>query len=381
MPLLLRFVEYLAAALAAGPTVAGPAAGPAAAGPTAAGPGAPGQDPGAPAAHAERLRLWCESTSAYLGVDDAALRERRVAAEEWAAARTGPAAAAASRVAVRLTRYQHGGRGSAGRFRSALWTDVGDGELRPAAAADQRPHTPEEIARQIREAVAGWDDDGTPPDGQDTQPVVEFFLDDDELNLPVEEWDSSYPDELDGEEGLMPLGVATAVVVRPAAALSALRARERGRALHRRWQRRGWVKPLHLDERYHETRHIVSAVQYHRNVAWIVLRGADPARRPGFAAKCLALGVPVVLWDRAARDSVPAEHFDALDLDGPADELPERVRRYRANAYGYAEQYPLRPALAWDDPTRPAPPLLHLADPDEEFDEAWQSSTDKDGVE
>ena len=75
VPLLLRFVEYLAAALAAG------------------------QPDAARKDRSERLRTWSGRVAQQLGVGEAALLERRAAAEEWAVGRPAGTTAGSSRVA------------------------------------------------------------------------------------------------------------------------------------------------------------------------------------------------------------------------------------------------------------------------------------------
>ncbi|MFB9369540.1 trypsin-like peptidase domain-containing protein [Kitasatospora albolonga] len=327
---LLRFVEYVAAAL-----------------------GTRGET-----ALARRLHTWNENTADRLGVSLDALRDYRADAGDWpgAAAEEGTERGT-PRLVVRLTRYQHSG---AGRFRCALWADHGDGELHPVDGPGGRPGTPEEVARDLRAVMAEWEDGG-----EDPYPTVEFVLDKEELGLAVEEWDTAHPEELaDGDEP-RPLGTVHPVVVRLALDLDPVRSRERAKALAFRWRWRTVSPPLHLDGEHQEPRQVASALLSHRAASCVVLGGPDRERRVLLAVKCLRMGVPVVIWDRVADGSLPAGHFAPIDPGGPEHSLPERVRSYRAGAFGYAERFPLRPVLAREDPTRPLPQTLALTDPEE----------------
>lgn len=94
-------------------------------------------------------------------------------------------------------------------------------------------------------------------------------------------------------------------------------------------------------------------------------RPRHSAQAPGSRTRllhfCLAMGVPIVLWDRAAGEPGGAA-LDAAGPYGPVDELPERVRHFRVRAYMDPE-VPARPALVWEDAELPLPDELQLADP------------------
>jgi hypothetical protein len=72
----------------------------------------------------------------------------------------------------------------------------------------------------------------------------------------------------------------------------------------------------------------------------------------------------VVLWDRNASGYDHAPRLDPVGPTGPLDGLPERVRRFRVDTYADPATYPARPALVWEDPDRPLPDGLWLADPE-----------------
>ncbi|MGW2415278.1 VMAP-C domain-containing protein [Streptomyces tubercidicus] len=77
---------------------------------------------------------------------------------------------------------------------------------------------------------------------------------------------------------------------------------------------------------------------------------------------CLAMGVPVVLWDRVPAHEV--SHAVQQVADAPARALPEQVRSYRAKTLHRPADHPGRPVLAWADPDR-ALPELQLSEPTE----------------
>ncbi len=182
----------------------------------------------------EELREWSRLVARRLGAPQAVLAEYADEAAEWAArGQAAKARSAAPRVAVRLTRYEHGSRGTAGRFRCALWTDPGDGGLRAVPLPGPHPLGPEQVARLIRTTLAVWDEPEEAVGADRPGPVVELFLDEPELGLPVEEWDSADPEDPADDGEPEPLGMAHPVVVRLAASLSPVRelcATSRGRS-------------------------------------------------------------------------------------------------------------------------------------------------------
>lgn len=88
---------------------------------------------------------------------------------------------------------------------------------------------------------------------------------------------------------------------------------------------------------------------------------ADPALRDRVVQICLAVGVPVVVWDR---DRDADGHVVERLAEVATRELPEGVRSYRANTLARPLEFPGRPVLAWADADRTVP-RLHLTDPQE----------------
>ena len=86
-----------------------------------------------------------------------------------------------------------------------------------------------------------------------------------------------------------------------------------------------------------------------------------PGPRDGIVQTCLALGIPVVVWDRG-RDG--AAHTVRHMARVATRELPDGVRDYRAGARASPPDYPGRPVLAWADADRTVP-RLRLTEPQE----------------
>jgi vWA-MoxR associated protein C-terminal domain len=323
VPALLRVVEYLAAAVEGGP--------------------------------AEELRQWSGDVAARLGIHPSALAERRADAAAWAR----PAAAHRSRVIVELARRRSDPED---QFRCAVWRTRRDGSAARVPVDEDRPHTAQEVARLVREAVEGGESpsSGPPTAGgpADELPAVEFVVDRAGLQWPVDEWDSAGPGALIPER----LGEDWHV------ALRCPQVRRRSRTgeddLRRRWAERNRCAPLVVDGRFSHLREVIAELKTgRRDCGHVVLHGPDETRA-ALLEVCLAMGVPVVLWDRAAAGHDGAARLDAVGPTGALDGLPERVRFFRAKAYAAPEAHPARPALVWEDAGQPLPGGLWLADPE-----------------
>ncbi|KDN87855.1 trypsin-like peptidase domain-containing protein [Kitasatospora cheerisanensis] len=302
---------------------------------------------------AEEHQDWTGRVARRLGIPDPALFEHRADAADWAARDTRTPAR--PRVAVGLSRYQHAGGSGPGRFLCQVWIDEDGGRPRPAEQAAE-PLPPDAVARHIHAIVAAGGGEA----------LVEFFLDPHDLGLPVEDWDAAEPDDPYGLGfGPEPLGLNHQVVVRLGGELSGVRQAERTGSLRRRWAHRDHAPPLHLDDSHREPRQVVAAVKHDQRTARVVVRTPDTAVRHRYAAICLVVGVPVVLWDRETAGLLPSDHFDPVGPDGTHDGFAERVRRYRALVHGDSSKHPVRPALAQEHPDRPAPAVLDLFDPEE----------------
>lgn len=293
---------------------------------------------GADGAAAAALRAWNDRVARRLGIPDAALAERRQDAAEWAARHTG---GHRRTVVVELDRHdgdpdQH--------FRVALWRTRPDGTPARVATGPDRPLPGPAIARLIREAADGAEGDPA---------LVEVWVDDEHLQLPVDEWDDAGPDA----DLPAPLGEEYHVVLRCRAP------RRNGSALARRWAARALSGPLVVDGRATDPKAAIVRLKKDRACGRVVIHGPR-SHRDTMLRACLLLGVPVVLWDRTADGYDHAPRLDPVGPTGPLDQLPERVRHFRVDAYADPAKYPARPALVWEDPDRPLPDGLWLADPE-----------------
>ncbi|MFD8478315.1 trypsin-like peptidase domain-containing protein [Kitasatospora sp. NPDC059673] len=324
VPQLLRFTEYRAAQLAADRPEA-----------------------------AEELRDWGSRVLRRLGIPEAALHEHRALAEQWAERRAEQWSA--GRVAVSLSLYERPNNGAPGRYLCHVWAAEPDGSLRLATDVAPEPMPPDAIARRIRSIAAV----------RGTDAVIEFFLDDHELALPVDTWDGADPASTAGLTS-EPLGLRRRVLVRLGRTLSGVDLAERTGSLANRWEYRETPPALHLDETCTADHQVQSVLFRDLTAARVLVRTPGAAVRQRHAALCLHAGIPTVLWDRADPEALPADHYDPLDPDGPHDTLAERVRQYRALVRGDDTAYPLRPVLAQERPDWPAPIVPELFDPEEE---------------
>jgi hypothetical protein len=295
------------------------------------------------------LHAWSTRVAKRLGIHDAALYERRADAVAWAGARR----ATTARAVVSLSRW---GASAEGRYACALWRGRPDGSAARVAIGEDRPRTPEEVAQVVRDAVHGLN-----PDEDDGVPLVEVVVDRDGLHIPVDEWNGMFPDEM------MPrrLGEDFHVVLR----CPELRRRSRSgeQDLVRRWNARGTGEALVVDEGITREK-LKMLLMKHLRCSRVVLHGSHEQRAEKLMY-ALAMGVPVVLWDREASGYHDTERLAAVDPEGPLDELPERVRCFRLDAYADPGELPARPALVWENADRRLPSELWLADPTERTEE------------
>ncbi|MBO1330900.1 trypsin-like peptidase domain-containing protein [Streptomyces sp. VRA16 Mangrove soil] len=287
------------------------------------------------------LRMWVSNVAARLGIPRAALFERRTDAEEWAKERRGRSDRA--RLLVEITRA---GRE---RFRLRTWCDEGEGPRR-LSTDSTTTYSGAEAARELLRILASLTLSG--PAGR--RPMVEALVDMDGLNLPVDEWEGSGPDDL--VPGI--LGAEFPLVVH---CPELLRKHERFvPEWRRRWQRLDSGTTLRFSgtgvdklSAYGRLMDETDAVRVRVDV--------PAAVRDDIVRMCLAVGVPVVVWDRRPEHGSHAlEHTDDVETR----DLPEGVRAYRAKSVSTPADHPGRPVLAWADADR-AVPRLHLAEPRE----------------
>ncbi|MGW3627664.1 VMAP-C domain-containing protein [Streptomyces sp. NPDC000880] len=293
----------------------------------------------------EALHAWSERVATRLGCHPAALYQRRTDAAAWAAYRPSPVVRLVAEIS-----------GPPDRFRCALWEVRKDGATASLVTAD-RTRDAGEIARLIREAAENARDDG----GQGVT-HVDIVVDRDGLQLPFDEWEAA-----SGVEYLprIPLGVKFRIALR-CPEVSA-RAPRREAELRRRWES-AHTGPLVVDEGCASPEKVYALLETsHRDTAQVVLHGPR-APRETLLQLCLALGVPVVLWDREAESHDHAHRLDDIAPAGPLHQLLERIQHFRADQYGASAPSPARPSLVWENTELPLPGGLELLDPAEGTD-------------
>jgi hypothetical protein len=284
------------------------------------------------------LRSWNDRVARRLGIPGPALAERRQDAAEWAARQRE---AQRPTVIVELDRREED---PAGHYRCAVWRTRPDGSPARLDTGPERPLPGWSIAALIRDAADAL--------GGGTV-LVEVWVDAEHLQLPVDEWDDAGQDA----DLPTPLGEEYHVVLR------CRTTRRNSSALERRWAARMVGEPLVVDGRSTDPRSAVVRLKKERDCGRVVIHGPR-AHRDAMLRACLVLGVPVVLWDRDADGYDHAPRLDPVRPTGPLDGLPERVRRFRVDTYADRATYPARPTLVWEDPGRPMPDGLWLADPE-----------------
>jgi hypothetical protein len=291
------------------------------------------------------LHAWSGRVAARLGIHPAALHQRRADAAAWAAYRPSPVVRLVAEIS-----------GPPDRFLCALWEVRKDGVAAPLVPADG-PRTAAEIAALIRDAAENARDDGS-------QGVthVDIVVGRDGLQLPFDEWEAASSVEYLPR---IPLGVKFRIALR-CPEVSA-RAPRREAELRRRWES-GHTGPLVVDEGCASPEKVCALLETsHRDTAQVVLHGPR-APREKLLQLCLALGVPVVLWDREADGHEHAHRLDDIAPAGPLHQLPERIQHFRAGQYGASSPSPARPSLVWENTELPLPGGLELLDPAEGAD-------------
>ncbi|MDG5808705.1 hypothetical protein P9869_39950 [Streptomyces ossamyceticus] len=293
------------------------------------------------------LHEWCDQVASRLGISRGALAERRADAEAWASHRPSPVA----RVVTRLT---EAGPDAPGHYLCELWLFRGDG-TRTTVTMTKGPLAPDEIGRFIRETV-----EGCPGEGDDPATQVDVVVEPRSLQIPVDTWETGSELGDAFPELSLPLGIRYQVALRCPEITRRSSARES--EMRRRWAA-GEPGGLVVDEPSVDPQQLYELLKTpYRNTARVVLHGSSMQRDP-LLSVCLAMGVPVVLWDRAASSHEDAGRLDDLDPTGALHKLPQRLQEFRAAAFGSAQSSAARPALVWDDDELPLPGPLALADP------------------
>ncbi|WP_221352782.1 trypsin-like peptidase domain-containing protein [Streptomyces beigongshangae] len=287
------------------------------------------------------FRLWVDAVAGRLGIPRSALAERRSDAEDWAralGARTAPL-----RVLVQVT-----GDGD-DRYRLRMWCDEGAGPRRLPVDGGTA-HSGAEGARELLRVLESLY--RAAPD--DRRPLVEALVDRAGLNLPIDEWESL------GSDDLVPgvLGAEYPIIVN---CPELLRRNERFLPdWRRRWRQLDSGVSLRFGDDATSPREVYGTLMDRRDAVRVSV-DAPPRLRDGIVQVCLAVGVPVVVWDRGAgREPHAVDHMTGATTR----DLPEAVRSYRAKTVHRPRDFPGRPVLAWADADRTVP-RLHLSEPRE----------------
>ncbi|GGW58301.1 hypothetical protein GCM10010503_39180 [Streptomyces lucensis JCM 4490] len=293
------------------------------------------------------LRRWSDQVAARTGIHPAALAERRTDAGRWAARQAPPF----SRVVVEVSRARTEPRDS---YYCRILLARPDGTHTSLHEEESAPKTPEEVARQVRDAVEVVADEL----GLTAAPHATVLVARDSLHLPIDEWNPGAPNEFVPDQ---PIGAEFCITLSCPEMSKLVRSRERE---HRRRWESGHTAPLVVDDERVTLPRLRRLLQTtHRDATQVVLHCA-PEQRDALLELCLALGVPVVLWDRRADCPADAAGLQQLDPTGPLGDLPERVRVFRGAAFDEPETLPARPALVWEEQgRRPRPESLPLQDP------------------
>ncbi|MEV0123077.1 trypsin-like peptidase domain-containing protein [Streptomyces sp. NPDC050703] len=294
------------------------------------------------------LRTWSGKTARRLGVGSGALCERRADAARWA----GRGASPVSRIVMELTREPAAGDD---RYAVRILLVRDDGSRRVLKEAESRPRTPQEVAGCLNEAVAA----ASQEPGQDEHvPWVTVVVDREGLGLAVDEWE---PDALEDLILPWPIGAHYRLSLSCPELTERMATREGDQA--RRW-RNGRASVFVTSRAAGDARQLQHLLMTeHRDTARVVLHGPAHERR-AWALTCLALGVPVVLWDRDARGHEDAERLESLAPAGDLDGLAERVRHFRSGSAARPAERRARPSLVWEpEGSLPRPERLRLSDP------------------
>ncbi|WP_432038062.1 trypsin-like peptidase domain-containing protein [Streptomyces cucumeris] len=307
-----------------------------------------------PADPGEALRRWSTAVAVRLGIHPAALEERRADAHEWAERQR--TSAAVPRVLVRLT--AHPGQDGTDRYRLRMWCDEGEGPRRVSGGGGDGEGGPPRSAAQAAEDILTVIEPLHRALPAGVRPVIELIVDREALELPVDQW------EWPGPAGLVPgvLGAEYPLVVHCPELLQ--RAGERFKAaLRHRWQRLDDGGAVHIDGSTGGAHGVYALLMDHLDAGQATVDGVPAEVRIEIVQVCLAMGMPVVVWDRDT-DAESGSHAVRAVAGTPPRRLPETVRAYRARTLGCPRTFLGRPVLAWAEADRELP-RLELADPTE----------------
>ncbi|MFD5708917.1 trypsin-like peptidase domain-containing protein [Streptomyces pharetrae] len=285
-------------------------------------------------------RLWSDGVAARLGIPRSVLAERRADAHEWAHVVRKRSRV---RVLVQVTGAEPG------RYRLRIWCDEGTGP-RQVSTDTSVAYSAREAARELLRVLESL----APAAADAERPLVEVLVDRAGLNLPVDEWDGQAPGQI--VPGV--LGVEFPLVVH---CPELLRRHERFLPdWRRRWNLLDTGATLVVSDASLDPNRIYYELMDRLDTVRVSV-DAPGDLRDRIVQICLAVGIPVVVWDRARdKDSHAVERLAEV----ATRELPDGVRSYRANTMLRPGEYPGRPVLAWADADRTVP-RLHLTEPQE----------------
>ncbi|MFB8030053.1 MULTISPECIES: hypothetical protein [unclassified Streptomyces] len=293
------------------------------------------------------LRTWSKRTADRIGIHGDALGERRMDATQWAERRRN---SPVSRVVLELERDSAGDL-----YRCRILLIRADGSYAVLKGPTSELKTPQEAAQALAEAVSAAPQES----GRDGHvPWVTVVVDRHSLDLAVDEWKSGALEDILPS---WPIGANYQV------SLSCPEfdriAADRVQDQERRWKK-GRTAALVTGPDCGDSRKLMHLLRTeHRDTARVVLHGPEDQRR-SWLQVCLALGVPVVLWDRNAAGYEDADRLGELAPTGGLDGLPERVRVFRSGSASEPEKRRARPSLVWEpEGAYPRTELLHLRDP------------------
>lgn len=300
----------------------------------------------------QELDAWCAGVRRRLDTPASLLVEWRVRASSWVKSRQRQV----TRVTVDLVRADP----ERERYECRVWL-MSEGWEPERVEMPDGPHTAEEIGRKIHKLAKEHHNGGGEP-----APWIDVVVGRDDLHVPVDAWTAGSVLDRLAELDMSPLpGQSDESWVLGAKYRVALRLREfsqiqategdRRSRLRRRWEA-GHSGPLVIRGDATGLRDVLDTLdEEHSETAWAVLHGG-PENRNQLLHVCLALGVPVVLWDREAASLEHAQRLEKIVGSVSLSDLPEVVQGFRKAVYHEEKPFPARPAMVWDDPNMPLPP-------------------------
>ncbi|MGW7721285.1 VMAP-C domain-containing protein [Streptomyces chartreusis] len=267
----------------------------------------------------KKLQKWSSRKAHLFGVSDEALMQVRENARRASDSQHRPAM-----IRARLRRTHR-----VGHYLYVIRAYTGNGTLIEAWECERTPAPREEVCERLADAVRALAARGRPPH-------VEFTLDDEDFDVPVESWPIPVPGL-----GTRALGIDRPVVLRGVEMAEAWSWREE------RWRNRETAQggPVVLCDEDDVEDYIARET----SVACAVL-SCPAGQRTALLKLCRYLGLPVALWHRSAHSDDTARAVSALIGARWADTLPDDVRQQRLSARKDNTHLGAHLALMWDEP-------------------------------